>query len=137
MERNAEMATVPHEELVPGEGESATDLMKEAFVEARELARLEVTLAKNEAVSDLKELRASGIAFGFAAACGLVGFAVVLVAVSFALGGWLASLVAGLVLVAAGGVGGFVGVSHLPKQPFGETKRRLEEDMKQLKEHIA
>jgi hypothetical protein len=118
-------------------GDSTAELVKEAIDEARELARLEVALAKSEALAELKDVKASAVAFGVSAASALLGLALLLVALAFALGGAVAALVIGVVLLLIGGAAALFGLSKLPDKPLAQTRRRLKEDARQLKERIA
>jgi hypothetical protein len=118
-------------------GDATTELVKEAFDEARELARLEVALAKNEALAELNDLKVSAITVGIAAASALVGVALLLVALALALGGTIAALVTGVILLAVAAALALFAVHRLPEKPFGETRRRLKEDVQQLKERVA
>ena len=116
---------------------STTDLVREAIEEAKELARLEVALARNEAVTELKSLRVSAVAFGLAGALGLTGGTLLLVALALAIGGAIPALVIGGGLVVIAGGLAYAGKALLPKKPLVQTKRRLEEDVNQLKERVA
>jgi nitrogen fixation/metabolism regulation signal transduction histidine kinase len=132
------MATDTDPEGMPiPSGDSTTELLKEAIDEARELARLEVALAKNEAFAELRDLKTSAIAFGVAFVAALLGVALLLTALAVALGGTIAALIIGGVLLVIGGGAALVGLSKLPEEPLAETRRRLKEDVKQLKERVA
>src|SRR5262249_1120929 len=95
-------------------GETTTDLVKQAIDEARELARLEVALAKNDALTELHDLKASAIAFGIAAAAALLGMALLLVALVLALGGITAALLLGVALLVVAGCLVLFALSKLP-----------------------
>lgn len=115
-----------------------SELVKDALAEGQELVRLEVALAKTEVKETVKELKVSAIAFGVAAVTAIITLSMLLVALVLALGGTpLAALgVAGvllLVVVAAAALGW----SKLPKKPLHKTRRRLETDVRELKEHLA
>jgi hypothetical protein len=118
-------------------GDTAAELIKEAIDEARELARLEVALAKNEALVDLKDLKMSLIAFGVAAVTALLGLALLLFAVALVLGGAIAAVVIGVALLLLAVAAALLAVSKLPERPFAETRRRLKKDVEQLKERVA
>ena len=117
---------------------STADLVREAMEEAKELVRLEVELAKEEVKEELKQVERAAIGFGIAAAASVIVLCLLATALVFALGGTaLAALaVAGGFLV-AGLVAAWVGYGMLPKKPMEKTRHRLQNDVNQLKEHIA
>jgi uncharacterized membrane protein len=117
---------------------STAELFKEAMDEARQLVRLEVALAKEEVKHELVSAKRAAVAFGVAAAASLVVLALLAMALVLALGGTAvtALLVALAFLVVAGGAA-YAGYSMLPKQPMEQTRRRLQTDLNQLKEHVA
>lgn len=124
-------ANVPRDEL------STTTLVKEAMDEAKELVRVEVQLAKDEVRAEVKKAEGAAIGFGVAAACSLSCLTMLAVALVLALGGTAvaALIVAGGFLVMCA-VAAFVGYSLVPKKPLDDTRKRLETDVQQLKEHV-
>jgi hypothetical protein len=119
--------------------ERTAELFREAIDETRELARLEVELAKEELWTELRSAKVGAITMGAGAGAALSGVTVCLVAIAMAFHReWLAALIIGgilLVLAAALVLGGY---AALPRRPLlGETKERLEADIKQLKERVA
>ncbi len=117
---------------------STAELVKEAMDEARELGRLELELAKEEVKEELKQVQHAAISFGIAGGAGVVTLCLLAMALVFALGGTAVVALAvagGFVVVAA--VAGYVGYGMLPKTPLEKTRNRLQNDMNQLKEHIA
>jgi uncharacterized membrane protein YqjE len=117
---------------------STADLVREAMDEAKELVRLEVALAKEEVKEELVQVQRAAISLGIAAGASVIVLCLLAVALVLALGGTaLAALgVAGGFLVVAG-VAGYLGYGMLPKNPLEKTRHRLENDVNQLKEHIA
>lgn len=117
---------------------STADLVREAMAEAKELVRLEVALAKEEVKEELAHVEHAAISLGIAAGASVIVLCLLAVALVFALGGTaLAALgVAGAFLV-IGAIAGYLGYGMLPKKPFEKTRHRLENDVNQLKEHIA
>jgi uncharacterized membrane protein YqjE len=117
---------------------STADLVREAMDEAKELVRLEVELAKEEVKEELKQVEHAAIGFGIAAAASVLVLCLLAVALVLALGGTaLAALaVAGAFLV-IGGLAAWLGYGMLPKSPLVKTRHRLQNDVNQLKEHIA
>jgi uncharacterized membrane protein YqjE len=116
---------------------STADLVKEALVEAKELVRLEVALAQNEMKQELVELKRAAVVFGAAASLALVGLTMLVVAVCTAIAPIGASLVVGIVLLTVGAVLAGIGARRLPKKPMHRTRRRLETDVKLMKERVA
>jgi uncharacterized membrane protein YqjE len=116
----------------------ASELVKEALEEARELIRLEVSLARNEVRNELGDAKGASILFGVAMVTAIVGLSLLLVAVALAIElSPTPALIIGLLCVAAASVCGTLGYKALPKKPMFRTRKRLEGEIKQLKERIA
>jgi uncharacterized membrane protein YqjE len=117
---------------------STADLVREAMGGAKELVRLEVELAREEVKEELQQLQRAAIAFGIALGASVAFLCLLAVTLVLALGGTalVAVATAGAFLVIAG-VAGYAGYGMLPKTPFEKTRHRLQDDMNQLKEHIA
>ena len=119
--------------------ERTTELFREAIDETRELARLEVELAKEELWSELRSAKVSAIAIGAGAGAALAGVTLCFVAIAMAFRlEWLAALIIGgilLVLAAALALGGYKAIPRRPLLP--ETQERIGTDLKQLKERVA
>ena len=137
---NAMTTQMPPSERNPAQLEEAStaDLVKEAMNEAKELVRLEVELAKEEVKEELRDVRRAAVSFGVALGSTLVVLCLLAMALVLALGGTplVALAIAGGFLVIAG-IAGFTGYGMLPKAPLEKTRHRLQNDMNQLKEHIA
>ena len=120
----------------PPKEPSTADLLKEGIEEARELVRLEVELAKHEALGELRELRAFTTLAGAA-------FAAVVLA--------LAALVAALVVAAGAGAGGIAAAvffviaavlayqakGRLSESPMRRTRHRLEAEARDLRARVT
>jgi len=131
---------VPLSERSPAqlEDSSTADLVREAMDEAKELVRLEVELAKEEVKEEIAHVQRAAIGFGIAAASGIVVLSLLSVALVLALGGTaVAALIVAAVFLALGGLAAFLGYRMLPKSPLEKTRHRLQNDVNQLKEHIA
>jgi len=125
-------------EQVPPLPVSSVELIREAMDEARQLIILEVALAKDEVRREAVAAKSAAIALAVGAAVLLVGLSLLLVALALAIfPGPIPSLVLGLILLAAAAIAGVAGVKLLPKKPFGETRRRLETDIENVKERIT
>lgn len=142
-EENKPMATesVPSSidsEIVDEDDLSTRALVMDALDEAKQLVRIEVELAKAEAMQELEQVKRAAIGFGISLAATVLVLCLLAMALVLALGGTpVAALgVAGGFMV-LGGAGAFIGYSFLPKAPLEKTRRRLQTDVNQLKEHIA
>jgi uncharacterized membrane protein YqjE len=116
--------------------ETTAELLRDAIDDARRLVKLEVELAKAEIRHEVKEAKGAAIAFGIAALASLLAvttlFAVLVVALG-AVGG----LIMAAALAVVGGVLAAIGYKLLPKKPLDQTRRRIDRDVRSLKEHIA
>jgi hypothetical protein len=119
--------------------EGTVELVREAIDETRELGRLEVQLAKEELLSELRQAKAGGITIGVGAAVALVGVTLFFVAIAMAFDKEaVAALAIGGMLLVLAALVALVGTKMLPGRPLlGETKERLQTDLKQLKERVA
>jgi uncharacterized membrane protein YqjE len=115
-----------------------TDLVKEALDEAKQLVKIEVQLAKEEVREEVGQAKNAAIMFGASTFMGIVGVALLLVALALAIfPGPIPALVIGGVMLVVAGVLGLVAYKKVPKKPLDHTKQRLETDAKILKERIA
>lgn len=115
-----------------------TVLVRDALDEVKELAKIEVELAKDEALLEIQQLKAAAIGFGIAAGATVLVMSLLAVALVLALGGTpLAALGVAAGFLAVGSVAGLFGYSRLPTKPLEKTRRRLHDDLNQLKEHLA
>lgn len=115
----------------------SADLLREVIEDARELVKLEVSLARDEVTHEFHAAVQSAIAFGVAGACAILVVAMLSVAIILASGAlWVAFLFA-FAFLAVSAVAAAVGYSRLPKKPLPTTRARLQNDVEQLKEHIA
>jgi uncharacterized membrane protein YqjE len=127
-----------YEGPVPLDARPTAELVKEALAEARELVQLEVKLAKEEMRVEIKQAKKAGIAVGVSGVVALLGLSTLVVALVLALGGTaLAALIVAIVLLAMAGGGAAFAYSRVPKDPLDSTRRRLEADVNQLKEHVV
>ena len=124
--------------LDPRPEATTTDLMKEALDEAKQLVKIEVALAKEEIRDEVGQAKSAAIMFGASTFLGILGVALLLVALALAIfPGPIPALVIGGVMLVVAGVLGFVAYKRVPKKPLDQTARRLETDVKVLKERIA
>ncbi|MEJ7733324.1 MAG: YhjD/YihY/BrkB family envelope integrity protein [Polyangiaceae bacterium] len=114
------------------------ELVEDALLQTKELARLEVELAKREAVADLKGVKSGAIGLSIGLVVAIFGVTLLLVALALliappALG---AAIVGGVLLVVAGVVA-LVGWRALPRKPMERTRKRLAEDARTVKESVT
>ncbi len=77
-------------------------------------------------------------AFVAAAALGIAAVTLLVTGVAFAIArSWLGAVVAGGVLLVAAMVAGLFGRAKLPKTALGQTRRRLDSDVKEFKERVV
>jgi hypothetical protein len=117
---------------------STAQIVRDALNETKELVRIEIEIAKNEAKMDLAQAKLAAIGFAIAASASVLVLCVLAVALVLALGGTavVALLVAAAFLIIGGGAA-YAGYALMPKKPFERTRHRFESDVYQLKEHIA
>jgi len=117
---------------------STAELVREAIDEARELMKLEVSLARDEAKRELVGVKASAILLGTASALGVMGITLLLVALGLFIDlGPLPLVIMGAALVVIAAVAGLVGYKAIPRKPLADTRKRLETDVQMLKERTA
>lgn len=117
---------------------STVELLREALDEARELAKLEVAIARKEVETELAAAKRAGILLAIAIAMAVPFLSLLGVAIVIALGTTVpaALIVAGVFLVGSG-FASWGAWSLIPKRPLERTVRHLKTDVRQLKEHIA
>lgn len=120
------------------EDKPTAELIKDALADARELVRIEVGLAKVEVQTELKAASRAAIAAGVALVAFLLALSMAAVALVLALGGtaWIALAVSGGFLLTAG-LASLIAYRRFPKKPLVDTRKRIEGDIQELKEHIA
>jgi uncharacterized membrane protein YqjE len=117
---------------------STSELIRQTLEETKELARLEIKLAREEVRDDLLQLQRFAILAGVTCVLAVVTLTVLVVAVIFALGGTaLGAFAVSGVLIVLCGVAALVAYRHLPKVPLQRTQARLKADIQQFKEHAA
>jgi hypothetical protein len=120
---------------------STSELVEELFRQTAELVKSEVALAKAEMLVDLKREIKVAEGLGVAAVCALCGLNLLLMAGVLALAhllpGWAAALLAAVVVLAAGGVAGWLGWGKRVTRPLERTQKTLKEDVRWAKERLA
>jgi hypothetical protein len=120
------------------DGAEASELVREAIAQAKDLLAAEVELARTEVRQDLRAARTSAIAFGAALVAAIVGISLLLVALALAIAPRpVPALVTGVALLIAAGATAAFGYSRVPKNPLERTRKRLKTDARILQERIA
>ncbi len=140
-ERELERPRQRHEqekETTMATEKSTADLVMEAADEAKELVRIEVALAKDEARKEVKEIEGAAAAFAASAAALVVCLALVAVAIVLAVGATVpAALIVAACFFVLAAIGAGVGYALVPKKPLEHTRERVGTDVHQLEEHAA
>jgi uncharacterized membrane protein YqjE len=134
MERSPVVNPAP----VPDEPSTA-DLIRKALGDMQELARAEVALAGKELGAEAKATLFTSVALSATIAVGVVAVAVGVGALVAAFGGTTVAAfacTAGVLSIAAG-IGLAMSLAQWPKGLLPRTRRRLGEDISQLKDHLA
>ncbi len=143
IEAGARTAEPPPARGAPLRRMETKELVAETGRKASLLVRKEIELAKAELRADLRaEIKmASGL--GIAGVCALLGIAMLLVAVVFALveggllPGWAASLVVAAAVFAIGAGAGLWGWAKRVRKPLDTTRQSLQENLRWAKDRIA
>jgi hypothetical protein len=137
----ASMVKSEHGDLIRVQGVPTRDLLSGIVSKATLLARKEVALVKAEIKADLQTHISMVKSLALAALFAVLGLNVLLMAAVLALApyvvAWLAALVLGGALVAAGMVLGYVGWARRVVNPLALTRKTLREDVQWAKEHRA
>jgi len=114
-------------------------LVQQIAADVKDLAHLEVELAKAEAKVDLESEVDMAKGMVISAVCALIGVNMLIISAVFALApqyAWVAALIIGLVLLSISGFAGFFGWQKAEKHPLGITRKTLMEDVQWAKEHL-
>jgi uncharacterized membrane protein YqjE len=115
---------------------AATELVQRSIDDSRELVRLELALAKDELLQDLRSARTAAILGGVAMVLSFMALASFTVAVGVLLGPLVVGGV-GLALLIGAGTCGFIAFRRIPLTPMASTLRRLETDKRSIAEHLS
>ncbi len=117
---------------------SASELVREALDETKQLVQIEVALAKAELRTQVTTAKVSAVAFSVALMTGILALAMGLVSLALAFStGPLPALIIALTLLAVSIAAGVLGFMEFPRMPIPMTQKRLESDLRLIKEHIA
>jgi uncharacterized membrane protein YqjE len=123
---------------LPPESVPTADLVKQVLVEARELVKLEVRIAREELKEDLMEAERAAIAGVLAVVLGVLALGALVVTLILAIGGTAgAAFVVAVGLAALTALSAAFAYAMVPKVVLGKTRRHLEEDAAELKEHLV
>ena len=116
---------------------SAADLVSRTLADAKQLARAELELAKQDLRTEAKAaIRSAGALLG-AFACALLMLACLVMALVLTVGGAKLALGLGAGFLVLGAIAAILGYKAIPKQPLEVTRRRVANDVDRLKEHMA
>lgn len=114
------------------------ELARDVVEQTKELVRLEITLARDELRQEMTSATGMGIAGGVAAITALIGATMLLVALALLLHlGPLPAFIIGCALCAVAIVSAIVAIQIMPRRPMGDTKTRVLQDLRRLKERSA
>jgi hypothetical protein len=109
---------------------SATaELVGESIEEAKVLLRIELALARDEALAELAQLREAGVRFVVSVSCAMVAVAA-LVAAAVVASGCVLGLVMGGLCVVVAVIAGASAWRKMPAHPFARTRARLARDLR-------
>jgi uncharacterized membrane protein YqjE len=117
---------------------STGDLVRSTLEESKELVRIELMLMQEELREDVSRLKTVAILGGAALVLALITLSTLVVALVLALGGdagvalGIACALAALTVVL-----GAIAAKVFPGAPLEKTRARLQQDAKQIKEHVA
>jgi hypothetical protein len=143
--RQAQASATPEESTMdthPPQGDpldqlSAAELVSRTLADAKQLARSELELAKQDLRTEAKAAIRGAGALIAAFACALLMLACL--AMSLVLAAGSAKLALGLAVgfLVLAAIAAILGYKALPKQPLAFTRRRVASDVDRLKEHMA
>ena len=116
---------------------STMELVTRTLDDARALARAELELAKDELRREAKQAAHAAIDFGLAFACAVLVISSLVTMIAVGRESAVFALVIGIVFLIGGAIAGAFGWKALPRAPMAPVRRRLEDDVDRLKEHIA
>lgn len=130
--------SVPAFASVPPDAIDTGALVREAIVESKRLVQLEIELAKDELVRELRDARRTALVGGAALTLALEGLALLLVGLALALDvGPAAATILGVILLALAGGSAYYAWRTLPRKPLDRTQQRLRTDARLIKETVA
>jgi hypothetical protein len=114
------------------------DLVREAIDEAKELMKIEVALAKDEVLGEVRAAKKTAIAFSAAAVLAIEAIAMLLVALALEIHvGPAPALIIAVMLLLSSGAAAYFGWRTIPKKPLDRTQKRVKTDVQILKERVA
>ena len=116
---------------------STMELVTRTLDDARNLARAELELAKDELRREAKQAAHAAVELGLSFACAVLVISSLVTMIAVAGTSYVFALVIAIVFLIGGAIAGVVGWKALPRAPMAPVRRRLEDDVDRLKEHIA
>lgn len=135
--RDGDLDHLREEAMAAMDEMSTLDLLQETIRDAKELVRVEVELAKEEAKQQLTDMRSAAIAFGAAAVLAVMALCMLLTAVLLAIGPTpVVALIMTAVLLAGAATAALLGRAKIPRRALGRTRARVERDVQELRNHL-
>lgn len=131
------MDTQPPPQGDPLDQLSAADLISRTLADAKQLARTELELAKQDLRTEAKAAVRGAAALLGAFACALLMLACLVMALVLTVGGARLALGFAAGFLVLGAIVAILGYKAIPKQPLEVTRRRVANDVDRLKEHMA
>jgi Putative Actinobacterial Holin-X, holin superfamily III len=117
---------------------ATADLVRDAVTATRHLVEVEVALAKDEVRREIQATKTAGITLAAGAVAAISALAALLVALAMAIEpGPISLLVTGGILLLGSGAAIAAGTKMLPKKLLPVTARRVENDIRTVKEHAS
>ena len=122
--------------MTPAPQASTLEIAKAAMEDARELARLEIALAKNDFEQELAAAKTSAILGASSIVAALLGMSALAVALGLAVGPWVIGAI-GITLLLVAIATALAARTRVPNRPMGASVARLERDATILREHLS
>jgi uncharacterized membrane protein YqjE len=121
----------------PVEQLSTAELVSRTLADAKQLARTELELAKQDLRTEAHAAVRGAVALLAALACALLALTCLVMSLVLAIGGAKLALGFALGFLVLGAVAAALGYKSLPRQPLEVTRHRVTSDVERLKEHVA
>jgi Flp pilus assembly protein TadB len=116
---------------------STIELARRALDEARQLARAEAELAKQDLRAEVRDALHAARDLAIAYACAVLVLASLVTALAVGAEHAAIAVAAACAFLVVGAILGALGYKAAPKHALGPTRRRLSDDVHQLKQHVA
>ncbi len=133
------MAELQRDAVPDAESAPTAELLRKALDDVQELVRAEVALAGKELGDEARGALVTSVAISASIAVGLSAVAMGIAALIVAFGGPVVAALgcAAALLAIAAGVGIALSLTSFPKNFMPRTRRRVAEDITEMKDHFA